>query len=436
MEVEVKEISCLKYPEYTNTRSWLEEVPTHWKLLPGFVVVSEQCTKNVGLVENTVLSLSYGSIIIKDEERVTGLVPESFETYQIVNPNDIIIRTMDLQNDKTSLRIGISPYRGIISSAYLNLRVKKGYDPKYIYYFLHTVDITKVIYGLGSGLRQNLSFLDLKRFAFLVPPPSEQTAIARFLDRKTAQIDKAIAQKEKLIELLKERRQILIHNAVTKGLNLNVKMKDSGVEWIGEIPEHWEAVKVKQIYKLVIDPAPKNNDFELLSLYTEIGVRPRAELEEKGNKASTTDGYWLVRKGDIVVNKLLAWMGAIGISNYEGVTSPAYDILRPKRKVDGNYFHNLFRTQLCISELRKHSRGIMDMRLRLYFDRFGSVYVPFPPLSEQNEISIFIEKQYNKIEEVILLHREAIEKLNEYKLTLINSVVTGKITVPDLEAMD
>lgn len=147
--------------------------------------------------------------------------------------------------------------------------------------------------------------------------------------------------------------------------------KDSGQEWLGKVPEKWELKKVKNVFKLVIENAPKNNDFELLSVYTDIGVKPRKELEERGNKASTTDGYWLVKKGDIIVNKLLAWMGAIGVSNYDGVTSPAYDILRAKIKIDSNFFHYLFRNAACISELRRHSRGIMDMRLRLYFDKFG-----------------------------------------------------------------
>lgn len=163
------------------------------------------------------------------------------------------------------------------------------------------------------------------------------------------------------------------------------------MEWLGDVPEHWETTKVKNVFKLIIEPAPKNNDFELLSVYTEIGVKPRRELEERGNKASTTDGYWLVKKGDIVVNKLLAWMGAIGVSNYNGVTSQAYDILRAKVPIDSNFYHYLFRNEACISDLRKHSRGIMDMRLRLYFDRFGDIIIPFPDFSEQQKIVRFLD---------------------------------------------
>src|SRR5690606_14923369 len=182
---------------------------------------------------------------------------------------------------------------------------------------------------------------------------------------------------------LKELRQTTIHNAVTKGINPNAEMKDSGIDWIGEIPKHWEVKKVKNIFRLIIDPAENDNQFELLSVYSDIGVKPRKELEERGNKASTTDGYLKVRKGDMIVNKLLAWMGAIGVSNYEGVTSPAYDVLRNTIPVSANYYHNLFRMKQCSSELKKHSRGIMEMRLRLYFDKFGQILVPYPRASEQ-----------------------------------------------------
>ena len=115
--------------------------------------------------------------------------------------------------------------------------------------------------------------------------------------------------------------------------------KDSGVEWLGQVPAHWEIKRVKSLFRLIVEPAPVNNQQILLSLYTDIGVKPRSELEERGNKASTTDGYLQVKKDDIVVNKLLAWMGAVGVSNYDGVTSPAYDIIRPFKQINSVFYH-------------------------------------------------------------------------------------------------
>lgn len=200
--------------------------------------------------------------------------------------------------------------------------------------------------------------------------------------------------------------------------------KTSGAEWLGEIPEHWQATKVKNVFRLVAEPAHVNNDFELLSVYTDIGVKPRRELEERGNKASTTDGYWLVKKGDVVVNKLLAWMGAIGVSNYDGVTSPAYDILRAKVHIESNFYHYLFRNSACISELKKHSRGIMDMRLRLYFDKFGDIIIPYPNYEEQKEIVNFLDDKTTKIDQAIAIKEQQINLLKERKQILIHKAVT------------
>ena len=179
-----------------------------------------------------------------------------------------------------------------------------------------------------------------------------------------------------------------------------------------------------------MDNSPESikSHHELLSIYTDIGVKPRKELEEKGNKASTTDGYWLVKKGDFIVNKLLAWMGAIGLSEYEGVTSPAYDILRPSRPLEGMFYHYLFRTKACSAELKRHSRGIMDMPLRLYFDKFGDVMAPYPPEEEQKQIIGHIGQESAKIDKAITFQQQ-IDKLKEYRATLINSAVTGKIKV-------
>ena len=200
--------------------------------------------------------------------------------------------------------------------------------------------------------------------------------------------------------------------------------KDSGVEWLGEIPTHWDVQPTKRFFRLIAEPAPENNDYELLSVYTEIGVKPRKELEQKGNKASTTDGYWLVKKGDIVVNKLLAWMGAVGYSEYDGVTSPAYDILRPTKKLNPKFYHYLFRTKIANMEFKRWSRGIMEMRLRLYFDELGRITMPFPTFKEQNEIVNFLDHETAKIDHLIEKQQQLIELLKEKRQAVISHAVT------------
>ena len=200
--------------------------------------------------------------------------------------------------------------------------------------------------------------------------------------------------------------------------------KESGVEWIAKIPKHWEMINTKYLFRLVTEPAPKNNNYELLSIYTDIGVKPRKELAERGNRATTTDGYWLVKKGDFIVNKLLAWMGAIGLSNHEGVTSPAYDILRKIRPLNERFYEYLFRCGLYFIEFKKWSRGIMEVRLRLYFDQFGQIPLVFPPVEEQDNIVDFLDRKTEQIDELIRIKEQRIELLQEQRTVLINQAVT------------
>ncbi len=210
------------------------------------------------------------------------------------------------------------------------------------------------------------------------------------------------------------------------------KYKDSGIDWLGDITSHREVQRVKNVFNLIAEPAHSNNDFELLSVYTDIGVKPRKELEEKGNKASTTDGYWMVKKGDFIVNKLLAWMGAIGVSDYDGVTSPAYDILRNIKPIQHKFYHELFRNKVFIQEMKKYSKGIMEMRLRLYFDKFGDILIPYPPISEQEAIANFLDEKCGKIDELVSVKEQQIALLKERRQVVIHEAVTKGIQ-PNVE---
>lgn len=196
-------------------------------------------------------------------------------------------------------------------------------------------------------------------------------------------------------------------------------------EWVDQTPSEWEEKRVKDLFRLVTEKAAVDNDHELLSLYASIGVRPRKELEARGNKASTTDGYWIVKKGDIVVNKLLAWMGSVGLSGYDGVTSPAYDVLRKTSKfVDVRYFSYLFRTEIAKQIFKRNSRGIMDMRLRLYFDKLGAITVPVPPFATQEAIATYIDTKTGQIDRQIELLGQKVMQFGKLKQSLIAETVT------------
>ena len=196
------------------------------------------------------------------------------------------------------------------------------------------------------------------------------------------------------------------------------------MEWLGDVPEHWNTKPTKYCFKLITDKAIENNSEVLLSVYTDIGVKPRSELEERGNKASTTDGYWIVKKGDIIVNKLLAWMGAIGLSNYSGVTSPAYDILRIKYNYTPEYYNYLFRNGDMFTEFKRYSRGLMDMRLRLYFSEFGNIKLPVPSIDEQQKIVSFLDTETARIDTLIAKQEKLIELLEEQRKSIISHAVT------------
>jgi hypothetical protein len=401
-------------------------------------VFRENKRDNKGMKEKTVLSLSYGQIIIKPEEKLVGLVPESFETYQIVEPNDIIIRCTDLQNDQTSLRTGLAKDKGIITSAYLNLKVINNHSAKFLHYYLHTLDITKVLYKFGSGLRQNLSFLDFKRLPIIDIPLSEQQKIAQFLDDKTAKIDQAVDLAEKQIALLKEHKQILIQNAVTRGLNPDVPLKDSGVEWIGQVPEHWEVKKIKHVTSKIgsgITPLGGGSNYidggiPLLRSqnihFDRIDLNDVARISEFTHNSMKNSK---VRKGDVLLNITGGSLGRCFYvdSNEEMNVNQHVCIIRPNKKINTIFLNMLLASEIGQKQIWFFQQG--GGREGLNFQAIKNFYLPLPDLEEQQKIAIYLDKQAAKIDQAIALKTAHIEKLKEYKSVLINDVVTGKVRV-------
>ena len=402
-----------RYESYKDSGvEWLGKIPSQWELTIGMNVFRENKRDNKGMKEKTVLSLSYGQIIIKPEEKLVGLVPESFETYQIVEPNDIIIRCTDLQNDQTSLRTGLAKDKGIITSAYLNLKVINNHSAKFLHYYLHTLDITKVLYKFGSGLRQNLSFLDFKRLPIIDIPLSEQQKIAQFLDDKTAKIDQAVDLAEKQIALLKEHKQILIQNAVTRGLNPDVPLKDSGVEWIGQVPEHWEVKKIKHVTSKIgsgITPLGGGSNYidggiPLLRSqnihFDRIDLNDVARISEFTHNSMKNSK---VRKGDVLLNITGGSLGRCFYvdSNEEMNVNQHVCIIRPNKKINTIFLNMLLASEIGQKQIWFFQQG--GGREGLNFQAIKNFYLPLPDLEEQQKIAIYLDKQAAKIDQAIAL---------------------------------
>ncbi len=410
------------YPEYKDSGlPWLGQVPAHWEVRPAAGAFRPIRERNTGMKEKTVLSLSYGRIVVKPAERLHGLVPESFETYQIVNPGDIVIRTTDLQNDKTSLRTGFVRDRGIITSAYLALSASAGVLPEFGYQFLNTWDISKALYGYGSGLRQNLDFSDFRRMPVSVPLIAEQASIARFLAWATNRLDRAIRAKRRIIALLQEQKQAIIHRAVTRGLDPSVPSKDSGIPWLGEIPEHWEARRNKAIADIKTGGKDTANRVHG-------GLYP---FFVRSQKVERIDSYSF--DGEAV---LTAGDGA-GVAKVFHYIKGKFDYHQRVYKfsgfrlVSGRFFYFYIKATLRFEALDASAKSTVDsLRLPL-LQCFPCV---IPPAHEQDRIIEFVDRETIGLDQAISRLESEVALLREYRTRLIADVVTGKLDVREVAA--
>lgn len=313
-------------------------------------------------------------------------------------------------------------------------RVYRFYDFKYmdpvlLKYYLENLFATVMDYGSAKTTVPSVRLPMIQDFVVCIPPKKEQDNIVAVLNEKCAQVGSLISNVQAQIEKLKAYRQRLITEVVTKGLDPTVPMKDSGFEWIGEIPAHWGVTRIKNMFELWNE---RNDEADLtkvnlISLYTDLGVVQHSDLTATtGNRAVTAEGYKIVRKYDIVVNIILCWMGAVGMSQYDGVTSPAYDIYRPLKDTNSEYYHYLFRTNRFNGECYRYGRGIMMMRWRTYSTEFRAINIPCPPAEEQKKIVTHLNEKCNKIDQLIAIKQAKIEKLEQYKRSLIYEYVTGK----------
>lgn len=404
---------------------WIGMIPKEWKVCITSSLFHEHKEKNIGLKNTNLLSLSYGKIKRKDINTNEGLLPQSFETYNVIKEGDIVFRLTDLQNDKRSLRTGLCEEDGIITSAYLTLRANNALYCTYFHYLFHSYDECKVFYGLGDGVRQGMNWVDVKNLVIFEPPFYEQQKIADYLDKVCGEVDEMIALQEKMIEELKAYKQSIITEAVTKGLNPNAPMKNSGIDWIGEIPEHWKVIRIKYLLKERKERSV-NGVEEPLSMSQKYGLIPTKDMEMIPNMASSFVGAKLVYKNDLVFNKLKAHLGVFAVSDYEGLVSPDYAVYSSTSIVNEKYLEYLFKTPQYIGEFIKLSSGVGAGLTRLYTSDLYSINGIVPPIEEQNAIVSFINTKCSEIDSLIAIKQQKATELKEYKKSVIYEYVTGK----------
>ena len=406
--------------------SWVGEIPKEWTIMPLYCFYSERKNKNIFGAENNLLSLSYGKVIRKDINTSEGLLPSNYNGYNIVEAGDIIIRPTDLQNDKRSLRTGLSKERGIITSAYIALKPKNGINSRFYHYLLHTYDILKVFYNMGNGVRQGLNYDEFAKLMVYSPSDTEQQRIAEFLDRECGKIDGLKADIQAQIDTLEQYKRSVITEAVTHGLNPSAPMKDSGAGWMPLIPLHWKADKLK--FHLRQRGIKNQIDKQVLSLYREYGIVPKDSRDDNHNVTSEdVSDYRYVRVGDFVVNKMKAWQGSVAVSNYEGIVSPAYFVYEfSDDLINKRYFHYLMRNKTYATEFRRLSGGIREGQWDLPSEALNNTIILLPPLDEQQEIADYLDNKGAEIEQIIADKKLQIETLDGYKKSLIYEYVTGK----------
>jgi len=419
-----------QYSSYIDSGiQWLNEIPAHWKILPGRALFTENKEKNDG-GEHQVLSLSYGSIIIKKNVN-EGLIPENYSSYQYIRPGYIIVRCTDLQNDKVSLRTSISEYEGIITGAYLGLIPKPICRSKFIHYLLRAWDCSKELYRYGSGLRQSLSWNDFKYLLLPIPTPEEQDAIVAYLDAATAKIDEAIAQQQRMIDLLSERKQIIIDKTTTKGAFSGKELHDSGVDYIGEIPEGWTTTKIKFVASYndeVLSEDSADKDIE----YVEIGdVQYGKGITGSANylfKDAPSRARRITRKGDIIVSTVRTYLKAVAVIKKDGlIVSTGFVVIRPKSNVDAQFLAYAILNSAIISEVEKNSVGTSYPAVNAW--EVVDIKVPIPPIEEQKRIALYLSEIEKNTEKAIEGCGMIIQALQERKQIIINDVVTGKVKV-------
>lgn len=407
---------------------WIGYIPDTWDVRRNKNCF--QCSKEiVGELSSStqLLSLTTRGVRLKSETDTAGKVPESYDTYQIVKKDDIIMCLFDL--DVSAVFSGISPYEGMISPAYKILKCSNNVIPQYVDYWFRYVFDGRKFKHYSKNLRFTLNYEEFATLPIIIPEIDEQKAIYIYLDQQCAHIDAVLEQTRSSIDEYKKLKQAVITQAVTKGVRGKREEKITEHEWIGRVPSEWQIIKIKWLLDERKERSETGEE-EPLSMSQKYGLIPTKEMDTIPNMASSFIGAKLTYVGDLVFNKLKAHLGVFSVSQYDGLVSPDYAVYYSTGRANVKFLEYLFKTPQYISEFKKKSSGVGAGLTRLYTGDLYSIYCALPPLEEQEEIVEYIVEKCAYMDELISKKEQFVVELENYKKSLIYEYVTGKKEVP------
>ena len=375
------------YPTYKDSGiEWLGQIPTHWELTRISSVLTEVKDLNTSLRFSHPSQFKFGDIILKPDVNIEDV--SSLSKCIIFRKDDILINGLNLNYDFVTQRIARANYTGIITSAYIAVRVRNNLSSKYVTYLFKALDSRKVFNGLGTGIRLTLTYKELKKYYILLPPQEEQRQIVAYLDYKSNKINERICQRERELQTLSELKQAEIAAVVTRGLDPNVPMKESGIEWLGKIPAHWEVRKIKNCLQERSEKGYPNEP--ILCATQSRGVIPQDMYDNRVVVVNKDfDKLKLVKCGDFVIS-LRSFQGGIEYAYYQGIISAAYTILTPKDKRNSEYFKHLFKSHDFIQLLQTCVTGIREGQ-NINYAMLAKHFIPIPPI-DNTSVKIYRAK--------------------------------------------
>ena len=425
-----------QYDSYKDSGvQWLGKIPSHWEMKRWRFLLTENKVKNTDCKEKIQLQFKYGDIVRKASQDEDADMLETISKYTVVKPDDIMINGLNLNYDFISQRVAQVREQGVITSAYVSLRPTSLACSRYYTYFLKSMDFKKMFHGMGTGIRLTLSYNELKNQFIPFPSIEEQQAIAAYLDEQTSKIDTAIAQQQKMIDLLNERKQIIINRAVTKGLNPNAKMKDSGVEWIGEVNFSWKLYRLKHLLSSNLmygaNESAESDDpsYPRYIRITDIDENGKLKPDTFRSLPPVKAEPYLLKKGDVLFARSGATAGKTFLFSEDFQACFAGYLIKAQLSEQLLPQYLMYFTHSGIYDNWRKGIFIQATIQNIGADKYANLQIPLPTIEEQKEIISYLDEETSKIDKVLNTYKSQISLLQERKQIIINEVVTGKVKV-------